>query len=408
MSADTIRAHSKSRTGCLRCKRRKVKCDEIRPRCTACNRRDDNCVYPSPFAAGSNGNGSGTAGEDDSSRACSNLSSSRSPESGPSSALASILKSDTDLATRRTLAHSLDQHDLRLLWHYMRKVAPLDASDPLIVEIRQDDFVQEALQYPFMMEALLSMSALHLRAWRDRTADWALVAELKKSRALKGYISTLTDVTDDNVLAAFCCSTILPITFLASSAPDMAATATPPGDVVQAICTLLRLQCGIGAVMRTFKTDRLWESRVCKMMTRASQAKPTDLPTETTEALAHLRSTLKDTRHQLTDYGGIYLSAVCHLERCLALLSSNPADIDIDAEHVFGWPVLCGELYVEALVSKHPPALAILACYGVALHHLRALWFIGDWGQHIVHATSTYLDSTWKFATSWARRHVEG
>ena len=37
--------HRKSRTGCQRCKRRKVKCDEKRPTCTGCLRYPNNCVY---------------------------------------------------------------------------------------------------------------------------------------------------------------------------------------------------------------------------------------------------------------------------------------------------------------------------------------------------------------------------
>ncbi|KAI0471986.1 hypothetical protein GGR56DRAFT_677840 [Xylariaceae sp. FL0804] len=43
--------HKKSRTGCLRCKQRRVKCDEIRPSCGSCSRHVVECVYPSQAAA---------------------------------------------------------------------------------------------------------------------------------------------------------------------------------------------------------------------------------------------------------------------------------------------------------------------------------------------------------------------
>jgi hypothetical protein len=39
-------AHTKSRTGCLRCKARKVKCDEHRPICYNCGRHSVECQYP--------------------------------------------------------------------------------------------------------------------------------------------------------------------------------------------------------------------------------------------------------------------------------------------------------------------------------------------------------------------------
>ncbi|KAI1367431.1 hypothetical protein F5Y08DRAFT_66822 [Xylaria arbuscula] len=37
--------HKKSRTGCLRCKQRRVKCDELHPSCSSCSRHLVECVY---------------------------------------------------------------------------------------------------------------------------------------------------------------------------------------------------------------------------------------------------------------------------------------------------------------------------------------------------------------------------
>lgn len=38
--------HSKSRTGCLNCKRRRIKCEENRPTCTQCTKRWLQCEWP--------------------------------------------------------------------------------------------------------------------------------------------------------------------------------------------------------------------------------------------------------------------------------------------------------------------------------------------------------------------------
>ncbi|KAJ5569241.1 hypothetical protein N7450_011727 [Penicillium hetheringtonii] len=40
--------HTKSRNGCLVCKSRRVKCDEVQPVCGACSVRGDDCVFASP------------------------------------------------------------------------------------------------------------------------------------------------------------------------------------------------------------------------------------------------------------------------------------------------------------------------------------------------------------------------
>lgn len=44
------RGHFKSRLGCFNCKRRRVKCNELRPSCTPCARLKLGCSYPTASA----------------------------------------------------------------------------------------------------------------------------------------------------------------------------------------------------------------------------------------------------------------------------------------------------------------------------------------------------------------------
>lgn len=46
------KGHTKSRAGCLKCKSRKVKCDELTPRCGSCQRLRLVCEFPSPNPSG--------------------------------------------------------------------------------------------------------------------------------------------------------------------------------------------------------------------------------------------------------------------------------------------------------------------------------------------------------------------
>lgn len=287
----------------------------------------------------------------------------------------------------------------------MRVLSVIDASEPIVVEIRQVDMVEEALRHPFLMEAILSASALHLRATHDDTADWALVAELKKSRALAGYMDALDRTTDDNVLAAFLCSVLLPVTFFATAALDIAAAPHNPDLVIQSMCTVFRLQCGIAAVMKTFRSDRLWKSRSCTMMLRSGTSEPQPLPADTVETFARLRKLIEEHHpHDAADRT-LYLNAVDNLERCMSLLSDGTRH-DVDPEHIFNWPILGGEAFIERLLARRLPALALLACYGAVLNHLRAVWLINDWGRYIVRATSYFLDPTWAGAAAWAQRQI--
>lgn len=40
------KGHSKSRRGCFGCKRRKIKCSELKPQCENCSKADSRCEYP--------------------------------------------------------------------------------------------------------------------------------------------------------------------------------------------------------------------------------------------------------------------------------------------------------------------------------------------------------------------------
>ena len=46
-------SHTKSRRGCNRCKKRRVKCDEVHPTCGACRRHNVVCEYGLPSESGS-------------------------------------------------------------------------------------------------------------------------------------------------------------------------------------------------------------------------------------------------------------------------------------------------------------------------------------------------------------------
>nr|UYO77173.1 Zn2Cys6 transcriptional regulator [Trichoderma calamagrostidis] len=52
------RGHFKSRLGCFNCKRRRVKCNELRPACSPCGRLGLNCSYPTSAATSSSSSSS--------------------------------------------------------------------------------------------------------------------------------------------------------------------------------------------------------------------------------------------------------------------------------------------------------------------------------------------------------------
>ncbi|XXH00305.1 hypothetical protein Hte_006647 [Hypoxylon texense] len=92
--------HKKSRTGCIRCKQRRVKCDENRPSCGSCSKHAVECVYPNvsqSLSAGAGKAASASGHDDGSSVYSAGLRASAGPESvaGSSSILQCNMSSET-------------------------------------------------------------------------------------------------------------------------------------------------------------------------------------------------------------------------------------------------------------------------------------------------------------------------
>ncbi|KAF3064226.1 Caltractin [Daldinia childiae] len=90
--------HKKSRTGCTRCKQRRVKCDEIRPSCGSCSRHAVECVYLTTSQASSVATGRSTSATRHDSRPISHATA--------STASSSKLASTYDVASRPSPVNS--------------------------------------------------------------------------------------------------------------------------------------------------------------------------------------------------------------------------------------------------------------------------------------------------------------
>lgn len=161
-------AHTKSRTGCLRCKTRRVKCDEVHPVCTNCARHNVSCDYP-PIA--SLGNVSrppaikkaNSSGPNSYGTRASVVRAQTSPEEqepdGPEAAFG---------PNRRLL-------ELRLLhWFITVVVYTFPSSHTQAgIDVWAVDGVRLALDHPFLLNATLSLAALHLASNPENSVSTA-------------------------------------------------------------------------------------------------------------------------------------------------------------------------------------------------------------------------------------------
>ncbi|CAH0024563.1 unnamed protein product, partial [Clonostachys rhizophaga] len=162
--ARTRASKGRSRSGCLRCKQRRVKCDELRP-CSRCKIGPNVCVYP--IAAAPSWNSQVTTFRSLTaavSKADCEDSAAR-PSAQPKKA--SSISSHTSLSPGCQIswviandAPVFDTQDVFLLTHFMSTTSiSLIGNQSIWVE----DVLQLALQYDFVMHAILVLSARHLQ-----------------------------------------------------------------------------------------------------------------------------------------------------------------------------------------------------------------------------------------------------
>ncbi|KAL4893284.1 gamma-glutamyltranspeptidase-domain-containing protein [Aspergillus ambiguus] len=174
------RSHTKSRKGCLQCKRRHVKCDEDLPKCGLCKKRKLDCTYPPPST------------EPD------GQSQQLSPShDGPDTS--AVLSTDLPLPTRML--------EMRLFHLYLTETYITVCQGGLDANHFQCIVPRMATAHPYLLDALLALTALHQASMEPGDNRPWLEAALKyQSRACSALGQVLADFSLDHCGPAFICS----------------------------------------------------------------------------------------------------------------------------------------------------------------------------------------------------------
>ncbi|CAI7666809.1 unnamed protein product [Penicillium manginii] len=206
------RTHTKSRKGCLECKRRHVKCDEDLPKCTLCKRRGLECSYPP--SQGDHESSQGSPLERDDSEA-----GGRAP-------------GDLPMPTRML--------EMKLMHHYMTSTYQTLSQDGLSAYHLSISIPQMATEFPFLLDTILALSALHLASLEaDNRLKWLDAAVRYQSQACAGLGKILPEITLQQYEPAFVSSVFIII--FATGFHSISAENTPadPFSPVIEVRTLL-------------------------------------------------------------------------------------------------------------------------------------------------------------------------
>ncbi|KAH8706724.1 hypothetical protein BGZ61DRAFT_493473 [Ilyonectria robusta] len=414
------RPHRKSRNGCFNCKRRKVKCDEVKPACSNCIRFGIPCDFAPPPPPPSNKDPApkavavefvaNQAGE-----------LSTAPRRGPGrprkdwAALAKPLPQPTERtgsspvsnvttpASTSTVSEpivcSFNVADAELLLYFVTHTASSlhdsEEADSSIGRFWERNVPQIGLSYHFVLHLSYALAGYHLAFSEtgnsDRHAQYLALARHHSETGLAELNKTLPSLDETNCGALYVSAVLVCY---------CAFAAGPTGATDLLVCNVddsapqrwLPLIHGVRLIRQTVEPATLFTGLMEPLggsPDRDEDHRPMYLiggfpHVEWVEPVEKLQKWIEsyDTPDTI-----IYVRALSSLTEIYEANYGGKSGIPGGATHnkfVFGWLYRMHDLFVACLQRKEPQALLIMAYYVPLLRTLKKCWFIDGWSKHLL------------------------
>ncbi|KAH7112794.1 hypothetical protein B0J11DRAFT_597580 [Dendryphion nanum] len=418
----TRRSKGKSRLGCVGCKARKVKCDELRPACSRCNAYPHRCTYLSNSVPKWNEQVITFA-----------LPSTLTAE-------AEVIKGESQTAVTRpqrehveaplaendaltTLGNQIspgiaecnrvfDTQDVFLMMHFMSTTSIDLLGDP---KLWAQDTMQLALQHDFLMHAILTLAARHLQETTQSENHPSYNYRVLEAHHLQKTLSNFSHAFNDHIHAnqdAVLATSFLLFFHASSSVRDINVPSTQPCE--DASFTFLR---GIQSVV----ADGSHIAHSGRYKTLVAPPLPSPIILPRTEACTGPGILFIQLINNLPPRSPYVQNREIYIEQfeslTLHLSTSTARDLKAEAleELLFSflrWQALCPPVFVDLVKAHDVIALVILAHYyaavGFVLSQVKNKWW---WFQrkprHMVKIIGEYVGPAWAAWLEWPRAAVQ-
>ncbi|KAJ5082221.1 hypothetical protein N7532_011264 [Penicillium argentinense] len=384
------RSHTKSRKGCLECKRRHVKCDEELPKCTLCKKRKLECSYPPSQSDLDSSHGSPSARD--------------GSETGP--------RTPGDLPMPARML------EMRLMHHYLMSTYHTLAQDGLSAHHLSMSIPQMATSFPYLLDSLLAMTALHLASLEaENRMTWLDTAVRYQSQACAGLGKILPEISLQHYEPAFVSSVFImlfAIGFHATSADN------GPGDPLSPVLEVRTLLSGAAMLFNRFNevgSDGELSGWLCIPETeerlKASKQDGDGVSDDNTEKLLNLHKDIMVSIEKLKKtidseqrvHQAVYKTTWELLNHAIQPWPKIGAQGGIIA-----WPLFITDQLLSLLQEGDWLARILFMHWGVAMRLLYNRWYVRDWGRQLVLATLEPMKEPppkWIEEVAWIKRAAE-
>ncbi|KAL3494004.1 hypothetical protein BJX62DRAFT_223586 [Aspergillus germanicus] len=400
------RAHRKSKAGCLQCKRRKVKCDEVKPVCRNCARHKVACSFGGVgLSAPPQHNLTGSCDpRPDISPLVTQVAESASP---PLIAVENQLPRDTD-RPNLVVTPTLPLFDMELLHHYTTSTCYTLSSNQVVQAIWRDETPRVGFSMPAVLHALLAVSALHLaRSDPARRTTCLAHAHIHHNTAVQLVTPHLPSLASDNGVGLFLFSALTCILACSATAHAEFSLFAERGCLAEWV----RLIRGMKTVIEQSNWNFL-TTPLRPMFVYGSRLTTTfgDTGSAATE---HGRKFTWELRQAINNKLGhdqercrIYGEALDGLSKTLGVAMAPAEGPRLQTGDVFAWILELSDEYLDLLLQEDPFALMIFAYFCVALRQIEWMWWTEGLSRRLLMQIYPVLNERYHCWMTWPQEQI--
>ncbi|KAG0127830.1 hypothetical protein HOY82DRAFT_567056 [Tuber indicum] len=407
------RTHTKSRAGCAKCKKRRIKCDEVHPSCGNCVKHAIECDFSSAVGVPPAGVVSGASSSSD--LPVSNpmtLDASPPPGNGQHQVTTPHQQGIFPQSTVATVSPVINMTDMELIHHWSLSVPSSFTTTDDAETIWRDVIPRLAFRESqgCLVHAMLAISALHLAFIEpDKRSQRMCVAADHYGEAVRGVkdsVGAPTAIGKDNCEGLFVSSTLIVVYAIAN--PMLTEKVSPPTEIppwtMPAWLPLIR---GVHSILKTMWA---WIEAGCLSPLLLGHTYIGDSAGED-EAMNALFRICTDKRELDADeikdsaVSQAYFGAIHELQKNFA---NEVALRRKMVSLIFIWPISVSDAFFALLQERRPRALIIFAHYCVLLKRLESFWWVEGRANYELGRIERTLPEPWRKWLEWPVKMIRG
>ncbi|KAH7160405.1 hypothetical protein B0J13DRAFT_519816 [Dactylonectria estremocensis] len=411
--------YKKSRRGCLRCKQRRVKCDENRP-CSACTRHGLECTYVESPSNPDRSVRSVSLTPSDSASAIMASQDMMHPVTSPLDPAQqhTLRNSDVSSAAEPTPPDlswngtsdpfpyfdkfvtgpgSTDQSpwltDLELMHHYTSSTFTTLPRAAELQQIWQIEIPRLSMSHAFLLHQVLAVSAHHQSQLHpERYSHYSICASMHQNESIAGLRTALAQISEETCHEVFIASSMLSICAFAAFSSYGGVSERPHIDDLVDVFQLVR---GMSKILDQYD-DALHKGDLRSMFVQSGNCVPAPLLIAVNERLQHLK--MPATTHATTAsiLEKSISDVITWVENAMRLTAWSELRLCVS------FPICLTEEFMDLFRQHHPGALTLIAHYCLVLHYTGLdHWYLRGWGRSIIDDIAATIDPNWRYALEW-------